>query len=500
MFTPKAQPRIDSKRRAVLDPRKRQFAKAPWVESDYSHRMNFYLIPPTGDVSLEDFEEWAIARLKVLAELEACQFRNKSAAETEEHMRPVLERHMRLSSNMSRSGDRDWERKKDHYSHWTLRLAFSSTAELRQRFARLETQLFRLRLGQDDGRERKAFIDSLSMNWALVDESEKASLVDELKAATGWHRGEEENWFKTEWEKVSDLVERRQCLLKMGQAYVHVREQQGMVVQEFGRQLESALTMSARFLPQLDEDNRVLPILHHLSQSFVAPDAGYNESSSIGDLTVPTAASIDALSVHFPLCMRQLHMELRRNGHLKHFGRLQYTLFLKGIGLSLPECIIFWRKSFRNLTDEKFKSEYLYNVRHAYGDVGGDANRRSKGATPYSCQKLLTEALPSGGQSHGCPYRTHGADNLMALLQSTGVTDKSLLQAVQEDVGKQRYHIACNRVFEHTHKAQLKRVKDQNLWPASELDTILHPNTYFKRAFMLSNLDKFKSGDIGVDG
>ena len=36
--------------------------------------------------------------------------------------------------------------------------------------------------------------------------------------------------------------------------------------------------------------------------------------------------------------------------------------------------------------------------------------------------------------------------------------------------------------------------------PASELDTILHPNTYFKRSFLLKNLGKLQNGDIGVDG
>lgn len=44
------------------------------------------------------------------------------------------------------------------------------------------------------------------------------------------------------------------------------------------------------------------------------------------------------------------------------------------------------------------------------------------------------------------------------------------------------------------------QVKEESLWPASELDTILHPNTYFKRSFLLKNLGKVQSGDIGVDG
>jgi len=68
--------------------------------------------------------------------------------------------------------------------------------------------------------------------------------------------------------------------------------------------------------------------------------------------------------------------------------------------------------------------------------------------------------LPGAGQSHGCPYRTYTPDNLTALLQNVGVSDRDLLRQVKEDVGKQRYHIACNRVFEGTHKGDLKKVSD----------------------------------------
>ena len=60
---------------------------------------------------------------------------------------------------------------------------------------------------------------------------------------------------------------------------------------------------------------------------------------------------------------------------------------------------------------------------------------------------------------------------------------------MREDVApeKKRYHIACNRVFEWAHKGDLKRVKEDGSWPASELDTIVHPNTYFKRSYLLRN-------------
>ena len=48
----------------------------------------------------------------------------------------------------------------------------------------------------------------------------------------------------------------------------------------------------------------------------------------------------------FPLCMRGLHQALRENHHLRHGGRMQYGLFLKGIGLTLEQALQFWRSEF----------------------------------------------------------------------------------------------------------------------------------------------------------
>ncbi len=56
--------RLDPKRRAHIDPKKKQFAQPLFKQQDYKQRLNFYLIPPTVDITLEEFEEWAIHRLK----------------------------------------------------------------------------------------------------------------------------------------------------------------------------------------------------------------------------------------------------------------------------------------------------------------------------------------------------------------------------------------------------------------------------------------------------
>jgi hypothetical protein len=45
------------------------------------------------------------------------------------------------------------------------------------------------------------------------------------------------------------------------------------------------------------------------------------------------------------------------------------------------------------------------------------------------------------------------------------------------------------RVFEHAHAREIQRAKDDASW-ANRLETIVHPNEYFKRSYLLRNLDK----------
>ncbi|KAI0205285.1 DNA primase, large subunit [Astrocystis sublimbata] len=493
--------RPDSKRRNVADYRKKQFADPAYQATEYHHRLNFYATPPTADITLEQFEQWAIDRLRVLAELEACSFRNKSLAETISHMEPLLKKYLILEPNSTSSKQLFNERQKDHYSHFILRLAFSSTEDLRRRFSRVETMLFRLRLASEGPSDRNAFIQSVNLDCEQVTEDEQNKYHSELAAVAGSKKGDgEETWIKVDWERVPDLVESRRVFMKAGKAYVPSKEQASMVVAEFTKRLDHSLELTARALPRLDEDDRLTPILDHLSKNFVTPDASYASSSSSMPGADISARNIDTLSSHFPLCMQNLHRSLKRDAHLKHFGRLQYTLFLKGIGLNLEECLIFWRTSFHKITDDTFNKEYRYNVRHSYGDVGGDSNRRGGGYSPYSCQKILMEHPPGPGDAHGCPYRHFSLENLTTLLQGVGITDRSVLLGVKNDKEHQKFHMACNRVFEHVHKNEIKKAKDEGIMTSAQLETIVHPNEYFKRSYLLKNLGKETGEDSKMEG
>tara|TARA_R110002003_G_scaffold2382_4_gene24248 strand:- start:3167 stop:3691 length:525 start_codon:yes stop_codon:yes gene_type:complete len=160
-------------------------------------------------------------------------------------MKSILDKYLPLKSDSSRSQKLQDERRKDHYSHFILRLAFSSTEDLRRRFSRLETMLFRLRYKDDDVRERQEFVRSLNLEWDEVKEDEKRELGAELLAASGHKKGEEQEWFKVDWERVPELVEQRRVLLKRGKAYVPQREQMSLVVAEFTKKLDEALEVGA---------------------------------------------------------------------------------------------------------------------------------------------------------------------------------------------------------------------------------------------------------------
>lgn len=53
-------------------------------------------------------------------------------------------------------------------------------------------------------------------------------------------------------------------------------------------------------------------------------------------------------------------------------------------------------------------------------------------------------------------------------------------------------------VFEHLHKAEIKKAKDEGVMTANQLETIVHPNEYFKRSYLLKNLGK--ESDVKMEG
>ena len=209
----------------------------------------------------------------------------------------------------------------------------------------------------------------------------------------GWSLAAE-TLFQVPWQAVPELVQQRKVVLDQGWAFVAERDQLALLLRAFDDRLSAALEQTAKYLPRLDEESRLLPILSHLSLSYLSGSAasdyafgGAGGGEGADDERVVTAGMIDRLArAHFPPCMRHLWAEGEAHHHLKHYARLQLGLFLKGVGLAIDEALAFWRKLFQvgtRMADDKFKKDHVYNIRHSYGLEGGKKNYKPKSCVPH---------------------------------------------------------------------------------------------------------------------
>ena len=83
-----------------------------------------YTTPPTLDITLEEFETFAINRLRILSYIESLQHRSLPYAQFQTQLSAYLKQYLPLSSNTARSVDLVAERRGDEIGHWVLRLAF----------------------------------------------------------------------------------------------------------------------------------------------------------------------------------------------------------------------------------------------------------------------------------------------------------------------------------------------------------------------------------------
>lgn len=83
-----------------------------------------YERPPTLDITLEEFETFAIARLRVLSHIESLSHRSLPYPQLSSAIATHLKQHLPLASNTARNVNTDDERRKDEIGHWVLRLAF----------------------------------------------------------------------------------------------------------------------------------------------------------------------------------------------------------------------------------------------------------------------------------------------------------------------------------------------------------------------------------------
>lgn len=165
-------------------------------------------------------------------------------------------------------------------------------------------------------------------------------------------------------------------------------------------------------LPHLDDD-RIENLLSHIHTAYIGKNYDVDESKN--------PIMIDNLDKysrkHFPMCMRHIHEVFKIEHHLKHQCRLQYGLFLKGIGVTFEDAMLFFKTEFTKIMDQdKFDRNYSYNIRHQYGKAG-----RMTSYSPFGCIKIISENV-GPGQQHGCPFKHWDANALMKKLTDYGIS------------------------------------------------------------------------------
>jgi DNA primase large subunit len=442
---------------------------------------NFYIMPPMDQITLFEFETYGLNRLKVLKLIETAKLKYKNDDDCNKYLEPLINQLLPLKRNtlLTLVGPEILldERRADHIGHFILRLAYCKSLDLRTWFVRQESILFRYRFLASSPAEIELFVQSLNLGLVKMPLHElqkvynnDSKLVLDLKAIyphlASWDGVQPLFFYKTHFANVTELVARRTVLILDGFALVPESELIVLVVNAFKANLMAALEMTAQALPRLDEEDRLMPILHSLSKQYLSQEPSFSQH---GDITHDQIAKLSSI---FPPCMQSLQIALERDSHLKHTSRLHFGLFLKGIGLSLEEALIFWRKAFNRMSDDEFtKKGYTYNIRYNYGMEGKRTNY-----TPYSCARIIMD-MPGPNDTHGCPFRHFQRDKLTTMLHNMRVKESSIVE-INRLAAESHYQLACTQLFEATH-GKVHMAADEKVMGIA----IEHPNQWFDLAY-----------------
>ncbi|XP_065201919.1 DNA primase large subunit-like [Planococcus citri] len=449
----------------IIKTRKSYITVESSLKEQYPCRMQLYNDPPMVQISLQEFELYAIERLKVLRVLEmislkgAAKNSNEYKSEAEKEIRKTSLRfyHLIFTSKYTKEEDeiKDYEaRKIDHISHYILRFAYCHSEEHRRWFIAREYELFKLRWSHLLSDETNKFIAVNHLNYQILDEI----TCKQKSVNSGGLIKPENTYYCVKWTNVLDLVRGRRVYLERGIAYVTSTDLISVLGSVFRSNLSHHLAIMSHKVSAIQSDER-FKRLKNLHNTYTGKTYVRNDNDRQVSLE-----NLDSLSkTSFPLCMKQLHAALKTHHHLRHFGRQQFSLFLKGVGLSLEDALIFWRSEFtKKMDSDQFDKKYAYNFRHNYGKEGKRANY-----TPYSCGKIIASSA-GPGEYHGCPFKHNDVASLKQTFASLHIGTAGSEEVLQY-VNMGQYQLACAKFFEVTHNAPI-------------LTGVNHPNQYFEES------------------
>jgi DNA primase large subunit len=273
----------------------------------------FYLEPPSGEVSIEMFEDLGVKRLQVLKKIENLTAKGNTITNLDEELHKLVNKYELNKGSV------------DRISHFILRLAFCTTQENRTWFIDKEIRLFRYRFERADQLEKDALFAENKLRYEPCEDI--PDCFSQLSV--------ESPLFKVPFEEAIALIKHRKCLLHRGDAFVTNKDLISIVQAKFKAHLNKQLASCYRASLQVKPDRRVAPLLKSLGKYHVAPTYKGALTGIVTKEQIPMLANRS-----FPLCMSNLYAGLKADNHLKHGGRMQFGLFLKGRGLTFALIII----------------------------------------------------------------------------------------------------------------------------------------------------------------
>ncbi|XP_023376128.1 DNA primase large subunit isoform X3 [Pteropus medius] len=234
-----------------------QFSGARWKKQKlagdqrnmcYPHSLQFYLQPPSENISLIEFENLAIDRVKLLKVVENL---GVSYVKGTELYQSKLEAEIRkVKFSFRENLEDEYEpRRRDHISHFILRLAYCQSEDLRRWFIQQEMDLLRFRFSILPKDKIQDFLKDSHLHFEAIKDEEKTLREKEIIASSPSLSGtkwELESVYKIPFADALDLFRGRKVYLEDGFAYVPLKDIVAIVLNEFRTKLSKALASHLR--------------------------------------------------------------------------------------------------------------------------------------------------------------------------------------------------------------------------------------------------------------
>jgi DNA primase large subunit len=473
-------------------------------ETRYDEYAPLYLSSGLGDLAfdVEELLDLALSRLRLLKTADSARSPNQSgnpaagSAAMPDAVRDAIrkaERDHGFHIPPIGNADREDVIVRDQAAHFLVRLALCKSHDQRSWFLARECDLFATRLDRSGADFALAVIqaaDGPDIRPVPADllESIRMDLDAVARGVRKAVNDQQTRYYQVAFEHVAPLVRSRRVLVRAGFAYVPERNIRDVVSAQFRAKLSHGLMTAAKAVGLAEQDSRMRPILetvraHHAAEASNRPsfeDGRGIETISLNDL--------NAALPSVPLCMANMISRLRAEHHLRHSGRMQLGLFLKGCGLNMDESLQFWRTEFARggVQSDKFDKQYAYNIRHHYGKEG-----KRKNLSPFPCIRIINDR-PGPGEHHGCPYREFEEARLKDMLRQVGAP-QAAIPAIASKAREGNAQGACGLCFAATQPGQhaLSESGMPIFFPS-------HPNEYFIEA--RRRLVAPQGGDASGDG